>query len=38
LVEMGIPKNEIVLALLPEHVRQFSGYAVAWSEFVLPLV
>ena len=29
LVEMGIPKNEIVLALLPEHVRQFSGYAVA---------
>lgn len=29
LVDLGVPKNEIVLALLPEHARQLSGYAVA---------
>jgi glutathionylspermidine synthase len=29
LVELGVQKSSIVLALLPEHVRQFSGYAVA---------
>ena len=28
LVEQGIQKKGIVLALLPEHVREFSGYAV----------
>jgi glutathionylspermidine synthase len=29
LVERGVQKKDIVLALLPEHVREFSGYAVA---------
>ena len=29
LVEQGVQKKDIVLALLPEHVREFSGYAVA---------
>lgn len=29
LVERGVQKKDIVLALLPEHVRELSGYAVA---------
>jgi len=29
LVELGVQRKDIVLAWLPEHVREFSGYAVA---------
>jgi glutathionylspermidine synthase len=29
LVERGVQKKDIVLALLPEHVRELSGYALA---------
>jgi XisI protein len=29
LVKNNIPPSDIVLALLPEHARQYSGYAVA---------
>lgn len=29
LVEQGVPKSDIVLALLPERMRQHSGYAVS---------
>lgn len=29
LVALGVPNTDIVLAFLPTHVRQYSGYAVA---------
>ncbi len=29
LVEAGIPKEDIILAFRPEHVRQYTGYGVA---------
>jgi XisI protein len=29
LIEMGIPKNEIVIGFQSPHIRQFSGYATA---------
>lgn len=29
LIEKGIPKKEIVLAFHPEHLRQYTGFAIA---------
>lgn len=29
LIELGIPKEDIVLAFHPEHLRQYTGFAVS---------